>query len=202
MVIKKLYLRTKPWTMAGGGGGENHTLTVREVARMFEAAGVARTGRSIVNWCQPNRQDIARLNACFDTNDRRWFVTPQSVKSAVAGEQAKAAKAEQGHSQPEATIPTPSETQHNLLLPRSNTEAAPTEFASTEKDLTDLRIRNRGKDYFIEQLKLEHEALLDKLVTSSHHVGELETQLRQVAAPGSISGGLLDPHQVDRLRAE
>ena len=27
---------------------ENHTLTVREVARMFEAAGVARTERSIV----------------------------------------------------------------------------------------------------------------------------------------------------------
>lgn len=30
---------------------ENHTLTVREVARMFESAGVARTERSIVNWC-------------------------------------------------------------------------------------------------------------------------------------------------------
>ena len=28
---------------------ESHTLTVREVARMFEAAGVARTERSIVN---------------------------------------------------------------------------------------------------------------------------------------------------------
>ena len=30
---------------------ENHTLTVREVARLFEAAGVARSERSIVNWC-------------------------------------------------------------------------------------------------------------------------------------------------------
>ena len=34
---------------------ENHTLTVRETARMFETAGVARTERSIINWCQPNR---------------------------------------------------------------------------------------------------------------------------------------------------
>lgn len=28
---------------------ENHTLTVREVARMFESAGVARTERSVIN---------------------------------------------------------------------------------------------------------------------------------------------------------
>ncbi|MGH7993065.1 MAG: hypothetical protein ACREDQ_06090, partial [Limisphaerales bacterium] len=34
---------------------ENHTLTVHEAAQLFEAAGVARTERSIVNWCQPNR---------------------------------------------------------------------------------------------------------------------------------------------------
>ncbi len=44
---------------------ENHTLTVREVARMFETAGVARTERSIVNWCQPNRTGIARLRFIF-----------------------------------------------------------------------------------------------------------------------------------------
>ena len=42
---------------------ENHTLTVRETARMFEVAGVARTERSIINWCQPNRQGIARLDS-------------------------------------------------------------------------------------------------------------------------------------------
>lgn len=37
---------------------ENHSLTVREAARMFEAAGVARTERSIVNWCQLNKTGI------------------------------------------------------------------------------------------------------------------------------------------------
>src|SRR5579862_9607393 len=41
---------------------ENHTLTVREVARLFEAAGVARTERSIINWCQPNKMGVARLD--------------------------------------------------------------------------------------------------------------------------------------------
>src|SRR5260370_29340942 len=65
---------------------ENHTLTVREVARMFEAAGVARTERSITNWCQPDRSGVARLDAYLDPNERRYFITPQSVELAIQEE--------------------------------------------------------------------------------------------------------------------
>ena len=60
---------------------ENHTLTVRESARIFEVAGVARTERSIINWCQPNRQGIARLDSYFDPNERKYYITPQSVEA-------------------------------------------------------------------------------------------------------------------------
>lgn len=45
---------------------EAHTLTVKEVARMFEAAGVSRTERSIVKRCLRNRHDVARLDAFFE----------------------------------------------------------------------------------------------------------------------------------------
>src|SRR6266852_6220024 len=69
-----------------------HTLTVREVARMFEAAEVARTERSITNWCQPNKSGIARLDAYFDPNERRYFITPQSAELAIQEEKAKAVK--------------------------------------------------------------------------------------------------------------
>jgi hypothetical protein len=61
---------------------ENHTLTVRETARMFETAGVARTERSVINWCQPNRQGIARLDSYYDPNERKYYITPQSVETA------------------------------------------------------------------------------------------------------------------------
>ncbi len=61
---------------------ENHSLTVREAARMFEAAGVARTERSITNRCQPNRTGVARLDAYFDPNERKYYLTPQSVELA------------------------------------------------------------------------------------------------------------------------
>src|SRR5437870_5486138 len=68
------------------------TLTVREVARMFEAAGVARTERSIINWCQPNKMGVARLDNYFDPNERKYFISPQSVDLAIQEEKAKAAK--------------------------------------------------------------------------------------------------------------
>ena len=58
---------------------ENQILTVRETARLFEAAGVARTERSIINWCQLNRQGIARLDSYFDPNERKYYISPQSV---------------------------------------------------------------------------------------------------------------------------
>ena len=65
---------------------------MREVARLFEAAGVGRTERSIVNWGQPNKKGIARLDSYFDPNERKYFITPQSVEQAIAEEKAKAAK--------------------------------------------------------------------------------------------------------------
>ncbi len=162
---------------------DNHTLTVREVARKFEAAGVARTERSIVNWCQPNPQGMARLAAFFDTNDRRWFITPQSVESAVAEEQAKAAKSGQSPSEAGAATPQPSEIENGTIRSRPNAGVGADNSTGSEKELMDLRILNRGKDYFIEQLQRERETMLEKLVSGSHRIGELETRLQQISAP-------------------
>ena len=71
---------------------ENHTLTVREAARLFEAAGVARTERSIINWCQPNRQGLTRLDCYFDPNERRYYLTPQSVEMVIQEEKDRAVR--------------------------------------------------------------------------------------------------------------
>ena len=162
---------------------DNHTLTVREVARMFEAAGVARTERSIVNWCQPNPQGMARLVAYFDMNDRRWFITPQSVESAIAEEKAKAVKTGQNPPEPVAAIPQSSETGKDTVRSRQGAGADADNSTGLAKELMDLRILNRGKDYFIEQLQKERDAMLEKLVSGSHRIGELESQVRQLAAP-------------------
>lgn len=171
---------------------ENCTLTVREVARLFEAASVARSERSITNWCQPNRQGIARLEAYYDPNERRYFITPQSVEAVIAEEQAKAAKA---NAEPlphvaEAFRTESPKSSEPFRTPPTAAEAASdgTELAELRKENFDLKITNRGKDYFIDQMKTERENLLQQLVDSSQRVGQLETQLLQLEAPAPETG--------------
>lgn len=169
---------------------ENHTLTVREVARMFEAAGVARTERSIVNWCQLNAQGISRLDAYFDPNDRRYFITPESVDRAIAEERAKAVRTSEPMPNP---VPQPATNEPRDEQPNRNDHSRHRERdrnddendAELRKELLDLKITNRAKDLFIEQLKEEREGFaaerqnyVEQLMTFNRRLGELETRLQ------------------------
>jgi hypothetical protein len=162
------------------------TLTVREVARLFEAAGVARTERSITNWCQPNKMGVARLENYFDPNERKYFISPNSVDQVIQEEIAKAAKA--GDSAPRDGLPKDSETEKPSVAPSPGSD--PGRMAELEKEILDLKITNRGKDYFIEQLQKEREGFaqerqgyVEKLMNFNRKVGELETKLLQLEAP-------------------
>ena len=186
---------------------ENHTLTVREVARMFEAAGVARTERSIVNWCQPNRTGIARLDAYFDPNERRYFIAPQSVDLAIAEEKAKAIRGGDSAetsgrsadaSAPSANIPKPSEASATAQNQGDRKDEPPRQPSSEnakrieelEKEVVDLKITNRAKDYFIERLEkdrenfaVERHGFINKLMSFTRRVGQMETRLLQLGTP-------------------
>jgi hypothetical protein len=156
---------------------QSHTLTVREVARMFEAAGVARTERSIINWCQLNRQGVPRLDSYFDPNERRYFISPQSVELAIKEEQAKAVR-----------VPEPAEAIGNVPKGSEHRQEGDEHSGSEEqgklrellREVTDLRITNKAKDMFIERLQEEREDFVNKLMISSHRVGELEGRLLQL----------------------
>jgi hypothetical protein len=159
---------------------ENHTLTVREAARMFETAGVARTERSIVNWCQPNKTGIARLDSYFDPNERKYFITPQSVEQAIQEEKAKAAKNNEP-AEPVGSVPK------DAVTGRSAGVDEPAHARELELQIRDLEITNRVKDQvismkdkFIEQLQQEQRDYIERLIDSSHRVGQLETKLLQI----------------------
>jgi hypothetical protein len=158
---------------------ENHTLTVRETSRMFETAGVARTERSIVNWCQPNRQGIARLDSYHDPNERKYYITPQSVESAIQEEIQRAKKATE---MPDSEV-FGSSVEHvkhsrNSAIPGDNRK-----FQELEREILDLKIANRGKDYLIDQLKVERTGFFDKLMLANRTVGQLETKFHQIEKP-------------------
>ncbi len=165
---------------------ENHSLTVREAARMFEAAGVARTERSITNWCQPNRAGVARLDAYFDPNERKYFITPQSVELAIGEEKAKAAKINEP-SEPFGKAPQASEAfrtvphtpeRENKKEPASEGDKA--RMLELERENLDLKITNRAKDMAMERMQTERNSFFDQLLSASRKMGELETKLLQL----------------------
>jgi hypothetical protein len=159
---------------------ESHTLTVREVARMFEAAGVARTERSIVNWCQPNKLGVPRLDSYFDPNERKYFISPQSAELAIKEEQAKAAR---GSETSESVERIPNVAERGSDTSESTTHDEDESIKTLRREVMDLKITNRAKEIHIEQLQKERERFLEKLISSSHRVGELEARLLQLEAP-------------------
>ncbi len=182
---------------------ENHTLTVREVARMFEIAGVARTERSIVKWCRRVGHEVPRLDSYFDPNERKHYITPESVERAIAEEQAKAAKIN-ARSEPVGTVPNASApVGRDTKTADTGTNRVP----ELEKEVMDLKITNRAKDFFIEQLKQERDGFANErkefvaqLVSANRRVGELENQLLQLAEPGDDRPRKLEVRQASPVR--
>jgi hypothetical protein len=159
---------------------ENHTLTVRETARRFETAGVARTERSIINWCQPNRHGIARLDSYYDPNERKYYVTPQSVETVIQEEIQRARKpADRPASESSGSAVAP--VKHSPDRPE--TPVNERKVQELERELLDLKIANRGKDYLIDQLKGERIGFFEKLLSANRTLGRLETKLHQLNGP-------------------
>ena len=160
---------------------ENHTLTVWEAARMFEVAGVARTERSIINWCQPNRQGIARLDSYYDPNERKYYLTSQSVETAIQEEIQRASKSKEVAGS-EAFGSSEAHVKHyqNNITGKAGEERKVQEL---EREIRDLKITNRAKDMVIEQLKGERTGFFEKLLSANRTVGQLETKLNQLGGP-------------------
>ena len=88
-----------------------------------------------------------------------YFITPQSVESAIAEEQAKAAKnAERveprGNAQEDSEL---YEAPHG-----TSAEGDEQEFKTLRQEIMDLKITNRAKDMFIECLREDRKALVQE----------------------------------------
>jgi hypothetical protein len=88
-----------------------------------------------------------------------------------------------------------SETKHTPeSWDKESTESEPTrQMKELEKEMFDLKITNRGKDYFIEQLTKRNQELIEQLMQSSHTIGFLEAQVRQLAPPMHEGQGSGEP---------
>ena len=145
--------------------------------------------RLLFNKSQRDEFGAGRLDAFYDPNERKYFITPQSVELAIKEEQAKANKdgGTQTAAQPEA-FRKDSEKPHE-------SDSGNGETKNFQQEIMDLKITNKGKDYFIEQLQKEREGFaqerrddVEKLMTFNRKVGELETKLLQLEIPSRSSG--------------
>jgi len=168
---------------------DHHTLTVRQAARVFEDASVARTERSVTNWCHENKHGIGRLDCYYDPNEKKFFITPQSVNRAIEEEQAKANPSKfpnvsednrsdlRNVSERENSFPNGSE------IRVANVGENDGKIRAVEAELMDARITNKAKDLHIERLTTEREQFISQLLESSRQIGQLEMQLKQLEAP-------------------
>jgi hypothetical protein len=163
---------------------EDHILTVREAARLFENAGVARTERSITNWCQPNKSGVPRLDAYFDSNDRKYFITPQSINAAIKEELAKVTR----HSEPaEAFGNIPHASEAEKIRRDSSNEMDSAGMEELRLKLRDAEISSRVKDQVIARLEKDNGKFVEQLIGYSRTIGQLENQLLQLDAPKQSS---------------
>jgi len=61
--------------------------------------------------------------------------------------------------------------------------AANKRLKELEREIFDLRIANRGKDYLIDELNKERNRFFDQLLNANRTVGQLETKLNQLESP-------------------
>jgi len=182
----------------------NHTLTVRQAARMFEDAGVPRSDHTITNWCHADKETGASKLDCYrDPNDRKFFITPESLRTAIAEEKDKVGVENlPNSSKPFGNIPKASE----IILqsfPKSS-EAPPkqerpqavgegrsdTEISEDAESLRVLKAKIRRMNIeaevnkrYIEKLEQERAKDVDRMIEQGRTIGTLENQVKQLEAP-------------------
>jgi hypothetical protein len=126
---------------------------------------------------------VARLDAYYDPNERKYFVSPQSVELAIAEERAKAAKLNEpaesfgkADSEDHRKVPNHSEMTKRQIPNGSESQ----EIKELDNQIRDIQITNKAKDIFIEQMQRERAGFIDQMMAANRKVGELESKLLQL----------------------
>jgi len=173
----------------------NDFIIMEEAYTLFEQESERRSVRMIAEYCKNGE-----LVCFYDSDDKRWHITRTSVENKIGKIKAlnarKAAAASQSTSEHSSEAPAASE---QAAPQRQERSEAPQESSDAIKKLEqenlDLKIVNRGKDYFIEQLQKERDAFIERIENNSRVIGVLETKLLQLEAPRRESAADRSPHE-------
>jgi hypothetical protein len=186
---------------------EEHNLTTRETLQLFEAAGLPRNQRSIERYCADGK-----LDAFFDSDEQRYYISRASAERLIGQLQEIKTRHELvnnvGPARSDgirpATTPTRQEhSEHQDPTDHAAIKDLQIKLTSLEDEKKKLEEKNftlsyekQASDQVVtmmrQQLKEDRKEFfeqMDKLVKeigeTKQLVGELQTQLKQIAAPKS-----------------
>jgi hypothetical protein len=131
-------------------------LIMEQAYAMFESEGERRSVRMIAEYCK-----TGELICTYDTDDKRWHITRESVEHKIAKIKALNARkaatvpqhaSEQSSERPAAFTERPAAPQRPTEEAPPQSDSAPSPFAlikKLRKRILNLRILNQGKDYVI-----------------------------------------------------
>jgi hypothetical protein len=183
---------------------EAHTLTTREVMKIFEAAGIPRAQRSIERYCQQGD-----LDCLPDAIERRQYITQASVDTLIGQLKELAARHQKTNAEPmsptdgddmerrAATTATSESVKHSTLEKREekhdigDNEERMKEMEARIKELEneklnleiDKRVRDQMVGMLRDQMTQQTKIFSTELTQTSRRVGQLETEMRQLMAP-------------------
>jgi hypothetical protein len=183
---------------------EAHTLTTREVMKIFESAGIPRAQRSIERYCQQGD-----LDCLPDAIERRQYITQASVDTLIG--QLKELAARHQKVNDEQRSPTPDDDMERRAATHENGEgvkrSAPDKreekqhegeyeariqelearLKEMENEKLNLEIDKRVREQMVgmmrEQMTQQTQVFSKELTQQSRRVGQLETEMRQLMAP-------------------
>lgn len=180
---------------ASGRDTSHYSLTIEDAVLMFQEAGLPRTKRSIQKACKRGHLDCTLSDT--DTG-QRYFITEDSVRRRIdelnqidqyehedaAGRGASRQDAERrGKARPDAAIRDSSE---NTETEETDSEKGGLQerIRDLELEVVNLKIDNKGKEMFINQMVQERQQLLTQVregwreaVRISSQAGRLEARL-------------------------
>ena len=188
---------------------EEHNLTTREALQLFEASGLPRNQRSIERYCADGK-----LDAFFDSDEQRYYISRASAERLIG--QLKEIKTRHepvntvGPAVSDGIRPATTPVRQERDERQESTDHADikileTKLANLEDEKKKLEEKNftlsyekKASDQVVtmmrEQIKEDRKEFfqqMDKLVKemgeTKQLVGELQTQLKQIAAPRTDS---------------
>jgi hypothetical protein len=186
---------------------EEHNLTTREALQLFETAGLPRNQRSIERYCADGK-----LDAFLDSDEQRYYISRASAERLIGQLLEIKARheavgvvgpARSDGIRPAATLPRQEPDARQPEAEHARVQALESEVATLQREKKELEEKHFTVSYekkaseqmvtmLREQLKEDRKEFfqqMDKLMKevgeTRQLVGQLETQLKQIAAPKS-----------------